>query len=300
MFFKALPLFFLFTISQVQRPLVDFDLVIETLKPYGQWESIGQERYAYRPVSGSATWRPLRQGRWLYTDYGWTWEGTDPGSWVTDHYGVWTKKQMAGWVWIPDGQWLPAPVEWLKSGSYIGWRPSRLDRFSNLLESEVERHGDPTEWSFVNAEKLKGPLQAADFADTLTTEKLLKNAEPADHIFVTYREIPRPGPAPDILKSASGEVPPNRIIREQQELLISPTNAEKDDYYVFRPKFHQDNDGLMRRVHLFLNPRAKQENEATIKESVGDHRTEEEKQKEIKKIERALEKDRQHMESLYR
>src|SRR5690606_29878253 len=123
MLLKALPLVLLFTVSSVQRPLIDFDLVIDTLKSQGQWESIGEERYAFRPSSTAPKWAPFREGRWLYTDYGWTWEGRNPGSWATDHFGYWTKKQTAGWVWIPDGQWLPGAVEWLKSGNYIGWRP---------------------------------------------------------------------------------------------------------------------------------------------------------------------------------
>lgn len=300
MLFKVFPLILLTTVSSIQRPVIDFDLVIETLKPSGTWESIGGESYAFRPVSTSPQWRPLREGRWLYTDYGWTWEGRNPGSWATDHYGTWSKKNTAGWVWIPERQWLPASVEWLQSGTYLGWRPSKLDRFSNLLESETDRRSDPSEWNFVPLTKIKDALKPEDFADNATTETLLKNAVPVDHVYVAYREIPRPGPSQDLLKSESGEVSQPPVIRELQDSLRPPEKTGPGDFYVYRPTFHQDNDGLMRRVHLFLNPRAQKENESKIKETVGDRRSEAEKSKDMRKIEDALEQERKKMESLYR
>ena len=300
MFLKSLPLFLLFTISSVQRPLIDFDQVIDGLKDKGQWESVGEEIFAFRPTSKNAAWRPFREGQWLYTDYGWTWTSNEPSSWATDHYGTWTKRKLSNWAWMPDGQWISAPVEWLKNGNHIGWRPSKLDRFSNLLESPAERYSDPTEWNFVLKDKLKGTLKPEDFVDDALAEKLLKNAGPADHVFVSYREIPRPGPAPDILKNEAGQLPIVPVIREQQELSVKVPILSPEDLYVFRPKFHQDNDGIMRRVYLYLNPRSKQESDANIKETIGDKRTDEEKTKEMKKMERALEQQRRHNETLYR
>jgi hypothetical protein len=307
MFLPALCFILLNSLSATQRPLIDFDLIIDTLKTQGQWEALpgAAERYAFRPNNPPANWAPLREGRWLYTDYGWTWQGSNTGSWATEHLGHWTKTSSSGWLWVPDSQWLPGPVEWVKSGTHIGWRPSRLDRFSNPTESDAERYSDPSQWNFIPAEKLKDPLQLSDYADLATAEKLLKNREPADHVFTSYRQIERPGPSPDLLKTSSGDAPPIPTLREQQSPTLSPPEptgaaATKNDYFAFRPKFHQDNDGIMRRIHLYLNPRAQQEQDQSLKETLGDRRTEEEKTKQQRKIEQQLEDERQKMEKLYR
>ncbi|NJK91626.1 MAG: hypothetical protein HC904_07260 [Blastochloris sp.] len=295
-----LPLVLLFTVTDVQRPIIDFDVVIDALKDEGQWESTGPDLYAFRPKQDNPAWRPYREGRWLYTDYGWTWEGSTPGSWATDHYGFWQTRENKGWFWTPNTQWLPSTVEWVKSGDYYGWRPSRLDRFSNLLESESERYAKPSEWNFVLASKIQQTLTLKDFADDNLAEKLLKNAGPLDHVYKTYREIERPGPPPEILQGPDQKKLSIPIIREMQELGVKPEKISPGDYHAFRPTFHQDNDGLLRRVHLFLNPRAKQQNDASIKETVGEPISDEEKRKQIQKIEDQLERERKFQERLYR
>lgn len=300
MFLKMLPLFFLFTVSDAPRPYVDFDQVIEALRPHGQWDPIGEDRFVYRPNSPAPAWQPFRLGQWIYTDYGWTWKGSSPGTWATDHYGHWTKKHDSRWGWKPDGQWLAAPVEWLKSGAYVGWRPSKLDRFSNLLEPESERYSDPSEWSFILLDKMKGELKPDDFVDVAKATALLKNATPSEHIFVTYREIPRPGPALEIIKFDNDKLPLKPSIRELQDPNILPEVILPIDLHLFRPKFNQDNDGIMRRVFLFINPRLQQENDLKLKQTVGDQRTEEQKSKDFKKFESQLELERAHNEMLYR
>jgi hypothetical protein len=239
----------------VERPFTDFDTVVHALAPHGQWTPHPDKKFVFRPhQAAQPDWAPLRLGQWIYTDYGWTWHGTGPTEWATGHYGYWFKDAQ-GWCWVPDIHWLPGCVEWLQSGDYIGWRPTPLDRFSNPNEPEAVRYADPTQWNFIPREKLRGPLTPADFASPEQAAALLVKAEPADHIFISYREIPRPGPPPDILANAEGKLPPIPVVREQLEPSLMPEIQAPNSFYTYRPRFHQDGDGIFRRIDLFLNPR---------------------------------------------
>src|SRR5690606_16954573 len=94
-------------------------------------------RYIFTPKSSTESgWRPYREGPWIYTDNGWTWKGSRAWDWAGDHYGFWTQRNVKAWSWVPGDHWLPASVEWIQSGDYVGWRACELDRYSNMLESE--------------------------------------------------------------------------------------------------------------------------------------------------------------------
>ncbi|MDR1144508.1 MAG: hypothetical protein LBK71_00010 [Verrucomicrobiales bacterium] len=285
------------------QPRVDFDYVIDAFKDTGTWQASATHKFDYRPEQRDG-WAPYRDGQWVYTDYGWTWQGADRGSWMTDHYGYWTRRDGDGgqrqWVWVPGGFWLPATVEWLRSGDYLGWRASRLDRFSNTLESEATRYGDPAEWNFVLADKIRGPLTADDFAPPAKAKELLVSAQPVDHVFVSYREIDRPGPDPAILQPV-GDGQRQVIIPDVTDLPALDARPEEPaaprKYCVYRPKFYQDEDGIFRRVELFLNPRVREQVDQmtqTDAEAANQRRAAEKKREEL------LESRRQHQEDLYR
>jgi Family of unknown function (DUF6600) len=95
------------------------------LEPYGDWIETGDYGYVFHPhqADSSRTWRPYTEGRWVYTDAGWTWISEEPFGWATYHYGRWTRLRGIGWVWVPESQWAPAWVSWRKSNDYVGWAP---------------------------------------------------------------------------------------------------------------------------------------------------------------------------------
>jgi hypothetical protein len=290
---------------RAEQPRVDFDLVIEAVKNSGAWQENAAHKFIYQPTVPPG-WAPYRHGQWRYTDYGWTWQGADRGSWATDHYGYWTKRGTVsgGWAWVPGGVWLPSAVEWLRSGDYLGWRASKLDRFSNALEPENIRYGDPSEWNFTLAEKIREPLTVTDFAPPDQTKDLLVSARPADHVFTSYREIERPGPDPSILKDADGRAPAIPNISD-----LSAPDAEPDQkagatesrLYLYRPKFYQDEDGIFRRVDLFLRPQARTQQAAELGQLAKPTPADLKKQAEaLQRQEELLEKQRQHEAELYR
>lgn len=95
------------------------------LEPYGDWLETDDYGYVYRPREATAnrSWRPYTDGRWVYSDAGWTWVSEEPFGWATYHYGRWTRLQNVGWVWVPGDEWAPAWVSWRKGGEYVGWAP---------------------------------------------------------------------------------------------------------------------------------------------------------------------------------
>lgn len=285
----------------VDRPFTDFDTVVQALAPHGQWTPHPDKQFVFRPrQAAQPDWSPLRDGQWIYSDYGWTWRGTGPAEWATGHYGHWFKDAQ-GWCWVPGIHWLGGCVEWLQSGDHIGWRPTALDRFSNPTEPEGVRYADPTQWNFIPRDKLRGPLTPADFASPEEAAALLVKARPADHIFITYREIPRPGPPPDILTNAEGKLPPFPVVREQLEPGLMPEIEAPNSLYTYRPRFHQDGDGIFRRVDLFLNPRKENPEYQSVKDTLAPERKLTPKEEQAMKD--ALERERlyrKHIEDLYR
>src|SRR5215471_12729788 len=99
------------------------DVFYSYLAPYGRWFTLGNYGLVWSPAVVGPDWSPYANGRWVYTDKGWTWESDDPWGWATCHYGRWVLDATYGWVWIPGTIWGPAWVDWLRGRGYIGWAP---------------------------------------------------------------------------------------------------------------------------------------------------------------------------------
>jgi uncharacterized membrane protein YgcG len=116
-------------IPQPEGGEMDANVLDETLSPYGQWVDTGSgpsDGRAWRPdpdVVGEDFQPYATGGRWVYSDYGWTWESDYPWGWVPFHYGRWALTPSWGWVWYPGYVWAPAWVDWRFGGGYIGWAP---------------------------------------------------------------------------------------------------------------------------------------------------------------------------------
>src|SRR5438128_2390715 len=107
------------------RPTSSYSTFYTKLEPYGGWIETSDYGYVWQPheTESSRSWRPYTNGRWVYTDAGWTWISEEPFGWATYHYGRWTRLRGIGWVWVPGNQWAPAWVSWRKSNDYVGWAP---------------------------------------------------------------------------------------------------------------------------------------------------------------------------------
>lgn len=102
-----------------------YDLFYDRLQSDGQWfndatyGSVWQPKVAFTDQQ----WRPYTDGRWAYTDRGWTWISNEDFGWATYHYGRWVRLSQRGWVWVPGSTWAPAWVSWRQSDDYVGWAP---------------------------------------------------------------------------------------------------------------------------------------------------------------------------------
>lgn len=97
----------------------------DQLSPYGDWIYTHDYGYVWRPYfDNPASFRPYSSnGRWAYTDYGWTWVSGYDWGWATFHYGRWDFDNYLGWLWIPGYEWAPAWVSWGYYDNYYGWAP---------------------------------------------------------------------------------------------------------------------------------------------------------------------------------
>lgn len=102
---------------------ISVDFFYDHLEPYGYWREVGEYGYCWQPADVDADWRPYSDGRWVYTDAGWTWESHEPFGWAVYHYGRWANLDEIGWVWVPGTEWGPAWVSWRHSPQYVGWAP---------------------------------------------------------------------------------------------------------------------------------------------------------------------------------
>jgi hypothetical protein len=99
----------------------DASEVEASLASDGYWLDDPQLGRAWRP-NVEWDWRPYAVGRWIWTDYGWTWASDEPWAW-TFHYGRWVWLGTYGWVWLPGFEWGPGWVDWWSSGGFVGWAP---------------------------------------------------------------------------------------------------------------------------------------------------------------------------------
>jgi hypothetical protein len=102
---------------------MDVGFFYEELSPYGDWVYTRDFGWAWFPRNTHAYWRPYSDGRWVMTEYGWTWVSYEPFGWATYHYGRWAWDPRFGWLWVPGTVWGPAWVSWQSGGGYLGWAP---------------------------------------------------------------------------------------------------------------------------------------------------------------------------------
>jgi hypothetical protein len=99
------------------------DFFYDNLDPYGSWREVGDYGYAWQPYDVDDDWQPYSDGRWVYTDAGWTWDSNEPFGWAVYHYGRWANVYGVGWIWVPGTEWGPGWVSWRHSPRYVGWAP---------------------------------------------------------------------------------------------------------------------------------------------------------------------------------
>lgn len=109
--------------TSAQESNVSFQVFYDQLSPYGEWVNDEHYGYVWFPDVNADFVPYSTDGRWILTDYGWTWASDYDWSWAAFHYGRWGLNDSYGWFWIPDNEWGPAWVNWRQADGYYGWSP---------------------------------------------------------------------------------------------------------------------------------------------------------------------------------
>jgi hypothetical protein len=106
-----------------QQVSVSFQVFYDQLSPYGDWVYTPDYNYIWVPDAGPDFFPYSTEGRWVFTNYGWTWMSYYDWGWAPFHYGRWDYNNFYGWFWIPGNEWGPAWVSWRRAEGYYGWEP---------------------------------------------------------------------------------------------------------------------------------------------------------------------------------
>ncbi len=169
----------------------------------------------------SRDWRPYTNGRWVYTDAGWTWISDEQFGWATYHYGRWIRLRSVGWVWVPGEQWAPAWVSWRKGNDYVGWAPlppeAQFDRQTGI-RNWADNYYDigPEQYAFVPTNEFGRQLTPREIVPTERNVTIINQTTNVTNITYNNSRIVDRGPSYDELRARS---------RQPIERLASRANA---------------------------------------------------------------------------
>ena len=109
--------------AKVSAQEMDVSFFYDSLAPFGEWIDVAPYGWVWTPYGVAPEWRPYIDGRWVYSDFGWTFVSPEDWGWAAYHYGRWVYSAEYGWIWVPGTVWGPAWVAWRYGGNFIGWAP---------------------------------------------------------------------------------------------------------------------------------------------------------------------------------
>jgi len=101
----------------------DQDAFRQELSAYGRWVQTPDYGLVWIPSGVGPDWRPYTDGRWVDTEWGWSFVSPAPWGAVVFHYGRWGFRAGVGWFWVPGYVWAPAWVAWRYQAGYVCWSP---------------------------------------------------------------------------------------------------------------------------------------------------------------------------------
>jgi hypothetical protein len=206
-------------------PTASYNTFYTKLDRYGAWRETGDYGYVWQPreAEASRNWRPYTNGRWVYTDAGWTWISNEPFGWATYHYGRWTRLRNIGWVWVPGDEWAPAWVSWRKSNDYVGWAPlppeARFDRRTGIHNwSDNYYDIGPDQYAFVPVNEFGAQRIESTVVPRERNVTIINQTTNVTNITYSNTTIINQGPDYDEARSRSRE--PIQRLRIQRETTV--------------------------------------------------------------------------------
>ncbi len=230
---------------------VSVDFFHDNLGSYGDWREVGDYGYCWQPRDVDRDWRPYNDGRWLYTDAGWTWDSEEPYSWAVYHYGRWVRVDRIGWVWVPGTEWGPAWVSWRRSAHHVGWAPLPPEaRFSHSIGFGARVDADfdigPTNYNFVEVRNFGAPRLRTVIIEPRENITIIHQTTNITRITYVNNVVYNEGPQYDVISRESAQ-PIQRLKLERREAFDGDprtvrredfrTKVEGDSLRVMAPKF---------------------------------------------------------------
>ena len=302
---------------------ITFGYIYDYLSGFGFWVNYSPFGYVWVPRGIDARWHPYIHGRWVWTDYGWTWVSFYSWGWLPFHYGRWGWDIHLGWFWVPDVEWAPAWVVWRFSDIYLGWAPVPPDvpfRPGHGFEWR-NRHIDYHLWVFIEArhfsegrlanwviprERNRTLINFTVLADrfSLRNNIIINDALSPQHVErITGRPITRVNikeikqPAEEKLSSKEVRIyrpvirresvtPRTAISREEAIQRLTPDRLKQDVNSI--DTYHHREQALLEKTQKMEIERLKQQTEKEIKVVPP-----QEKQRKLKELQTRIEQLRQ-------
>ena len=191
-------------------------LFYESLASHGRWFDSDRFGYVWQPERAAIDreWRPYTDGRWQWTEHGWTWQSLESYGWAVYHYGRWFRHPQSGWLWVPGHEWAPAWVSWRVKGSdFAGWAP--LPPSTKELGSygpNVDRDLDipPSSYVFLQVRDFAQPTYVQRFVERSRQMEMLRGSRNITRLAI------RPSAAGSIFSAAGPDpVMISSVIREE-------------------------------------------------------------------------------------
>lgn len=214
---------------------VSIDFFHENLETYGDWREVGDYGYCWQPRDVDANWGPYRDGHWLYTDAGWTWDSDEPYSWAVYHYGRWARLDRVGWVWVPGTEWGPAWVSWRRSPQHVGWAPLPPDAEFNRsvgFSARVDADYDigPDNYSFVEVRNFGAPRLRTVIVEPRQNVTIIRETTNITRITYVNNLVYNEGPRYDVISRESA-LPIRRLRLERRGSLDGGPGRERDEQF---------------------------------------------------------------------
>ncbi len=203
--------------QEPQEDVADVSVFYEPLAPFGTWVSLPEYGRVWTPHDVSPGWRPYTTGRWVYTDYGWTWVSDREWGWAPFHYGRWAFVASHGWVWIPGTVWGPAWVAWRHAPGWVGWAPLPpqviIRPGIEISAASIDVHIEPSWFCFVEERRILAPHVITYIAPPARNVSLIRITQNVTHYTVVQNRVVNRGiPVERIERVIAHPVPRMRIV----------------------------------------------------------------------------------------
>ena len=214
-------------------------LFYDELSPYGDWVHNREYGYVWIPDVGGNFYPYETNGRWVLTDYGWTWLSDYPWGWAAFHYGRWDFDPQYGWFWFPGDQWAPAWVTWRQGDGYFGWAPMSPEAsmgFNYRDQDDVYRYVFVRDRDFGKSNLNRYYLNRRRNDEIIRNTRVISEYRPDNG----GRRVYVSGPDPALIENSTGR----RIRRVTVTDSSTPgRRLSKNQLEIYRPDVIASNEG---------------------------------------------------------